>query len=344
VSPAKRDGRAHAKLLADHGAAAESDEFFRSHPFLEAEGATHTLRIESDWAELLIPLIVREIPGTHERDAISPYGYPGLVARGGVRDGDRGESRRSLPAVAPAGLPPVPAAIDPAFIDFSATGLVSIFLRHTLGEPPLAGATERNVVQIADPALPPKSRGSDRNQINKNRRAGYRVEVVPGAETSAEQRAGFLAAYEQTMRRTDAAERYFFGAEYFDRVFESPQSWLALAYAPDGGVAAGSLTVRSDGFLHYYLSGTADAHLRASPMKNVLAALVELAAERGLPLNLGGGLSRGDRLEEFKRGFANREGTWWVSEIVCDRRVYDRLSAAADPAGFFPAYRASGLS
>ena len=54
-------------------------------------------------------------------------------------------------------------------------------------------------------------------------------------------------------------------------------------------------------------------------MKNVVAALVELSAELGLPLNLGGGIAPGDRLEEFKRGFANREQPWRTSEIVCDR-------------------------
>ena len=154
---------------------------------------------------------------------------------------------------------------------------------------------ERNVVQIADPALPRKQRSSDRNQINKNRRNGYAVSIVPGPETTPAQRAGFLAAYEQTMRRTGAAERYFFGAAYFDRILEAERTWLALALAPDGAVAAASIAVRSDGLLHYYLSGSADSHLRDSPMKNVVAALVELAAELGLPLNLGGGIAAGDR-------------------------------------------------
>ncbi|HSR94500.1 MAG TPA: hypothetical protein VLK56_06495 [Solirubrobacterales bacterium] len=324
-----------AELLADRGAAAESEELFRSRPFLDAEGVTHTLRIEAAGVEYLAPLIVREIPGTHELDAISPYGYPGLA------EGSRGGARQSLPAVASPGTPSTP-LLDPEEIDFSATGLVSVFLRHTLDQPPLAGATERNVVQIADPGLPPKSRSSDRNRINRNRRDGYEVELLPGPQTGAEQRAGFLGAYGQTMRRTGAAERYFFGAAYFDRILESDRTWLALAHAPTGGIAAASLTVHSDGFLHYYLSGSADAHLGDSPMKNVVAALVELSAEQRLPLNLGGGLSRGDRLEEFKRGFANREQPWWTSEIVCDRASYDRLSAASRPAGdFFPAYRAS---
>jgi len=75
-------------------------------------------------------------------------------------------------------------------------------------------------------------------------------------------------------------------------------------------------------------------------MKNVVAALVEHSAALGLPLNLGGGISRGDALEEFKRGFANREQPWHTSEIVCDLEAYERLSAGRDPGGFFPAYRA----
>jgi Acetyltransferase (GNAT) domain len=329
-----------AELLADRGAAAESEEFFRSRSFLDAEAVTHTLRIEAEDIELLAPLIVREIPGTDAIDAISPYGYPGLTVKSSVRDGSRGEARRSLPAVAPAGLPPAPLALDPEKIDFTSTGLVTLFIRHTLGEPPLSGVAERNVVQIADPELPSKSRSSDRNQINKNRRAGYEVELLPGRQTSAEQRAGFLSAYEETMRRTGAAGRYFFAAAYFDRILESSRAWLAVAHAPGGGVAAASITVSSDGFLHYYLSGSADAHLRDSPMKNIVAALVELSAEQRLPLNLGGGLTRGDALEEFKRGFANREQPWHTSEIVCGPQTYTRLSAGRGDTDFFPSYRA----
>lgn len=328
---------ATAGLIADRGAAAESEEFFRSRPFLDTEDVTHTLRVETGDAELLAPLIVREIPGSEERDATSPYGYPGIAAS----HGDPGKASLAASEVDHTrGGSNSDALLSPATIDFASTGLVSLFIRHTLGEPPLAATSERNVVQIADPELPRKSRGSDRNQINKNLRAGYEVRVLPGPEATAGDRAGFLGAYEQTMRRTEAAERYFFGAAYFDRILQSTRSWLAIAHAPDGEVAASSIVVQSDGFLHYYLSGSADAHLRDSPMKNLVAALVERAAEHGLPLNLGGGITRGDRLEEFKRGFANREMAWRTSEIVCDPDAYGRLSAGRDTGGFFPAYRA----
>jgi hypothetical protein len=326
---------ATADLLEDGGAAAVSDDFFRSREFLDAEHATHTLRIETGSGDVLLaPLLVREIEGSPasdgapQRDAMSPYGYPGLVPPLGDRHLS-GQARQM------ATTPPEPAAID-----FSAAGLVSVFLRHTLDSPPLIGTTERNVVQIADPALPPKSRPSDRRQVRRNLEAGYELRLVPGAETSAKERAGFLDLYEQTMRRAGAAEHYFFAAAYFDRILAAEGTWLALATAPDGELAAASIAAVSDGYLHYYLSGSADDHLREAPMKNVVSRLVEHAAELGLPLNLGGGLRRGDALEEFKRGFANRELPWHSSELICDRAAYERLSAGRDAAGFFPAYRA----
>jgi hypothetical protein len=327
---------AAATLIEDGGAAAMDAEFFRSAPFLTAEGVTHTLRIEAADTELFAPLLVRPVGDGPERDAISPYGYPGLTER----DGGRGHARRGLPAVAPTGMPPTPPALNPTDIDFTPTGLVSVFIRHTLEVPPLAASSERNVVQIADPALPPKSRPSDRRQVRRNLEAGYELTLIPGPETTPAQRAGFLAVYEQTMRRTAAAGHYFFPATYFDRVLEAERTWLVLAAAPGGELTAASIAAVSDGFLHYYLSGSADSHLGDSPMKNVVARLAELSAELALPLNLGGGIAPGDALEEFKRGFANRTIAWRTSEIVCDPAAYERLAAGRQAGAFFPAYRA----
>jgi Acetyltransferase (GNAT) domain len=311
-----------AQLIEDGGASAvggiggHPTEFFRGAHFLEAERVTHTLRIETDDAELLAPLIVRRIGDGPDLDAVSPYGYPGFSVNGEE------------------------AAVDPAAVDFHRTGLVSMFIRHRLDLVPLAGATERNVVQIADPALAPKSRPSDRRQVRRNLEAGYTVELTAGDATSAAQRAAFLDLYEQTMRRTEAAPHYFFGAEYFARLLPAERTWLAIATDPEGVPAAASIACVSDGYLHYYLSGSADSHRGDSPMKNVLARLLDLATELELPLNLGGGITPGDALEEFKRGYANRTLAWRTSEVVCDPGRYAELSGDRAAAGFFPAYRA----
>ena len=295
-----------------------SDEFFRGAEFLRAEGVTHTLRIESGGTELVAPLIVREIPAGGS-DAVSPYGYSGVVPLGGEA---------------------LTEALEPETVDWSDTGLVSAFLRGTaLGPHALAGA-ERSELQISDPGLERKSRMSDRQQVRRNEARGYTAEILPGPDAARPERDGFLRAYEQTMVRTEAAQRYFFGREWFDTVLSSPRAWLALIRAPGGEIAAASIATLSDEVLHYYLSGTGNEHLGDAPMKNLIVALQDLSDELDVPLNLGGGLRPGDGLEEFKRGFANRRAPFLTHQIVCDREAYDRLSEGRSAGEFFPAYRA----
>jgi hypothetical protein len=303
------------ELRADEGAAAVEDEFFRSRQFLAAEGATHTLITESGGSRAALPLIVREIPGTDRRDATSPYSYPGAATEG--------------------------EPIDLAPADLAASGLVSIFVRDRLGDPPsFANPTDRSVVLLSDPELPRKSRMSDRQQIRKNESAGYTVARTPGPEASDEELDGFLAVYTETMRVVEATDRYFFDAGYFRQLLTFPRSWLVTVRGPEGDVAASALTAISDGFLHYYLSGTADAHRRRAPSKNLIVACTEHAEELGLPLNLGGGVKPGDGLEEFKRGFANRELPFRTYELICDPAAYAELAGDRDDDGFFPLYRA----
>lgn len=304
-----------AELLADAGAAAESEEFFRSRAFLDAEGVTHTLRVSDRAGSVAAPVIVRGIAGSELRDAISPYGYPGASVAGAAQP-------------------------DPGEVDWSATGLVSVFLRDRVGgEPCFAGATERSVLQLSDPATQRKSRMSDRQQIRRNERDGYRIERFDGPAATTAQRSAYALAYAETMARADAAKRYLYGPEYWDDLLSSPRSWLFLVHAPDGGTAAGAIAVLSDGVVHYYLSGTADSHLSASPAKNLIAAVIDFAAELELPMNLGGGVAPGDSLEAFKKGFANLELPFRTHEIVCDPGAYRELAGDREQGGFFPVYR-----
>jgi hypothetical protein len=306
-----------ARLIEDGGAAASDEaQFFRSPPFLEAEEATHTLAIDLGGAELALPLIVREIESSGSRDAISPYGYPGA-----------------------SGEPDPPP--DPAEIDWSKTGLVSIFVRDRIGDRPcLRGGTVRAQVHVAEGEGGIRKRL--REQIRRNERRGWSVEVVAGPDAGREARAAFERAYAETMARAEAAERYLYPSEYFERLLRGERSWLLLA-APsgEGEPLAGAIAVASDGYLHYYLGGTAAEALEDSPMKNLFAAMISLGTELRLPVNLGGGLSPGDSLDDFKRGFANGQAPFRTHEVICDPAAYEELGAGApSDAAFFPAYRA----
>jgi hypothetical protein len=305
-----------AELISDRGGAASTDDFFRSRAFYDAEGVTHTLRVLGPGLTSLVPVVVREVPGSQRTDAISPYGYPGAIVEG---DG----------------------SVDAGDVDWCATGLVSIFARERLsGRAWLAGARERSAVLIHDPQRPRRLRPRLAEQIRSNERRGWSVERIRAPEVNDGQRTAFEVAYEQTMRRTEAAERYFFSHSYFDSVLSYANGWMLLALSADGEVGAAAIAVPSDSILHYFLGGTAEVYLADSPFKNVVDAMVLLADELGLPLNLGGGVRPGDGLEAFKRGFANSELPFRTHEIVGDETEYERLSEGRPQGTFFPAYRA----
>ena len=308
-----------AQLVADEGRAAETEDFFRSHAFYVAEGVSHSLIAGGDgYNELALPLLVHDIADTRRRDAITPYGYPGAAA------------------VADRSSPP-----DPHALDWSATGLVSIFVRDRIGhEPSFAGGTRRSAVQVHDPSLKRQIRSRFAEQIRQNERLGYHVEVLSGPETTVEHRLSFHAVYTETMRGVEAAERYFFEPDYFRDILRFEHSWLFLARSPERATAAGAIVALSDGMLHYYLGGTAEAHRPRSPFKNVVESTIGLADELGVRLNLGGGVKPGDGLEDFKRGFSNAELPFITHEIVCDPEAYAALSGDRAGSRFFPAYRA----
>lgn len=297
-----------AELIEDGGERARGDAFFRSAEFQRAEAVTHSLVVEDRFAA---GLVVREVPGGDGLlDAGSAYGYPGAV------------------------IPATPEPLDPHDVDWSGAGLVSVFLRDSIGgEPCLEGGTLRGEVQLVDPRAELEIRSTHARHIRRNERLGYTT-------STSEDVAAFGSLYRETMARAQAAPRYFFGDEYLAQALAAPSARLLLTHAPDGRPAAGALVVESDGMLHYFLGGTADGMLDHSPFKTTVAAMIELARQRELPLNLGGGLAPGDALEHFKRGFANDTAPFYTHELVCDPAAYERLSAGRGPSGFFPLYRA----
>ena len=114
-----------------------------------------------------------------------------------------------------------------------------------------------------------------------------------------------------------------------------------LGRSPEGATAAGGIAALSDGLLHYYLGGTAEAHLGDSPFKNVVEAMIELAAELGVTLNLGGGRPARRRpggLQARLRQSASSPSTRTRSSAT--PTLIERLSEGRADSGFFPLYRA----
>jgi hypothetical protein len=118
---------------------------------------------------------------------------------------------------------PAPSATE---VDWGSVGLISIFGRERLrGASWLASPRRRSTVLVHDPARPRRVRDRLSEQIRANQRRGWTVKALRGPDAGTDERASFARAYEETMRRAGAAERYFYSPAYFRTVLAFPASW-----------------------------------------------------------------------------------------------------------------------
>ncbi|HSB40000.1 MAG TPA: GNAT family N-acetyltransferase [Gaiellaceae bacterium] len=255
------------------------------------------------------------------RDVVTPYGYGGPVGGGG--------------------------GFWPAYEEWCrGRGVVSTFVRfHPLygnqaGAPihvePLAPTVAWRLEPERD--LLAGLHWKHRNKVRKAENAGATVSAAHGLGE-------FVPLYEDTMRRVNADDFYFFEPAYWERLAGLGEAILRFDAGIDGEVVASALCLASPPWLHYHLSGTTDAGRSTGASTLVLLEAARWAQERGYErFHLGGGLGgRQDSLHHFKARF-DPEGLVEaaVGKAIHDEDAYRRLSAGeAGYQGFFPAYRAA---
>ena len=147
-------------------------------------------------------------------------------------------------------------------------------------------------MQVHDPSRPRTLRARFGEQIRRNRKLGYRVEVLAGPRD--DRLSSGRASTPSTPRPCAGRRRrsaISSSPEYFGTLLVFERSWLLLCRSPEGATGGGRRSRRSPTvFLHYYLGRHRRAHLDDSPFKNVVEAMIELAHELGITLNLGGGV------------------------------------------------------
>jgi hypothetical protein len=266
--------------------------------------------------------IVREIPGSDRHDVITPYGYGGPVG---------------------------PSAFYGAYAEWcEQRGVVSTFIRfHPLfenwrdaGPGVYAAFSNPTVGWRLEGDLLAGMHGKHRNTVRKALKSGVAIDVRAAPDIEA-----FVAMYELTMRRQEAADYYVFPPEYWALLTDLGDRLVLFDALADGDVVASALCLRGDRWLHYHLGATDDAarDLGASNLLLYEAAL--WAQAEGLEeFHLGGGAGGRESLYAFKQRFSpegRRE--FWTGKAVHDEAAYRELSGRApiDYGGFFPVYRAS---
>lgn len=302
--------------------------------FQEAEllkGQAIAFSYQSGGVEALIPLIERKVESGNKgewSDALSPYGYPGVLCSD------------------PAALNDVVHAYGHAA---HARGIVSTFIRlHPIHNSALVfekkglrqnfrGKTYSMDLSEDAETIRAVYASSHRRALKKLRKSGFQVvhnqwDLLPR----------WHEIYLETMTRLGAGDYYHFDFAYLERLRRDLKLWLVMVLDGEGEAACGGLFVRTNDIVQYHLGGTAGDFVRVAPSKLMFDEVVGELAGKGefRWLHLGGGLgAREDNLATFKKRVSTRSHWFRTLEMIHHPVIYNNLSKGIPESGFFPLYR-----
>jgi len=299
----------------------------------------------------LLPLLVRPVGNGSEADlaaldAVSPYGYPGIVLAGTdvASDGFVDDCLVTmLDALRDAGICSAFVRLHP---------LLNAELGPALRRQPVTenGFTVSIDLTLSEQGLWSAMSKGHTNAINKARRCGFTIEIAPARQLAVE----LAATYADTMRRLGAAEPYEFSADPLGRLAAMDEAFVAVARA-DGAVAGAYLFFECQGIIQAHLGGPRSAYMRPSASHLLIHSIARWGKARGdAVMHLGGGVggSVHDSLFSFKAGFSPRRHRYQTLRLVADESRYgallrEKARRLGEPprrlveSGFFPAYRAT---
>lgn len=308
-------------------------------------GVTESFRYEGPEGAVDHTFIVRPIPDAGAKrdlfDLITPYGYGGPRLRLG-------------PGANPASLV---AAFASEFAEFCRDrNVVSEFVRfHPFDSHPEIFASLYDIELLrttvftdltGDKVIEREFSKSARKRIRRNVRHGIETRIIEAPESLDE----FKRVYRVTMDRNEAADFYYFGDEYFDRLSKNMSEQIIVAEANfEEEIIASALCLVGAGRIHIHLSGTDSNFLRLSPAYNLRGAIVEWGVENQMVLvHHGGGRTNSpeDALYLYKKQFGSGSADFHVGRRIWNQVLYTEVSESigidSSQKDFFPAYRKRG--
>ena len=292
------------------------------------QGTTASLFVAEDGnSRFICPVAVRDFHGNC--DIFSPYGFGGFA---GIGD---------------------PHGLRAAWAEFAATnGYVAAFITQ-------------------NPLLMPDGMTAQWPGITEYVRTIYRIDLTQQlnirlGRVSARTRSGlrkwleratiehdqdllaeaFVRLYPGLAERRDMSALYHFDPVVLRRLTELPDTFLVGARSCDGIISCVALMAATSACGDYlFMASSPDGN---SDGTGVLWCGLEKLAERKVPVcNLGGGISEGDGVAEFKRRIGGEPLALPIVQEIFDTDRYAALCRVAGvvPAatGFFPAYHAKAV-
>ncbi|HUH29228.1 GNAT family N-acetyltransferase [Gelidibacter sp.] len=291
-----------------------------------------------------LPLLLRPIENTNYKDAISVYGYVGLLALETNAGFSKEKFHRELNAFFnEQNIVSVFSRLHP-YLDYQESLLEGLGTIKTLGKVVYVDLKEtvENQKKMYNRRM--------KTYINTSRKTCTVIE-----SNCEDHLNSFMDLYEETMRRVNAQEKYYFNDKYFKQLISSEDftaKLLLSIHKESGSIQGGALFIEKGPFVQYHLSALREDCQEPSCIKLIIDEMRIKSTKAGFQyLNLGGGRgSNEDSLFAFKSNFSKKFKDFKIWKYVVDENMYDILvqnhlrdsseNDLIDPE-FFPAYRSS---
>lgn len=308
---------------------------FQSH----GDGDPFLLYYEANGLRAIYVYMRRKTAFSGVYDAITPYGYGGLLFEGDL-------SQSNLTAF-----------WDEYVSKMREEHVVDNFVRY---HPVLGNAAPMKVVSnvidlgktIALDLSSPEVIwnniiSKNRNMIRKAIKNGVTIRHGKGMELFSK----FMIIYNATMEKDHAEDYYYFEPSFYESIHNDLQNNYEVFYAVlDGHVIAMSIILFANGRMNYHLSGSDMAYRNLAPSNLLLYEAALWGSEQGFKtFHLGGGVGSGeDSLYKFKASFnKNSDYQFSIGKQIFDLNIYDALvknRMESDPlfdseSSYFPLYR-----
>lgn len=284
-------------------------------------------KYEKGKKQVIYPLLKRPIDGNWW-DITSPYGYSGPYSN----DKDKKfyqEFRQAFKQYCEKNK------IVSEFIRFHP--LLNNYL-EAKGIIPLKKRGETIWIDLTKPetTLWKNLRKGHQYSIKKAQKEKIKIKLMPANKIDE-----FCKLYQETMKRKQAKQYYFFPLNFFVNSFEGlKKSIFWLGAFKKENLIAGAIFLKSDTWLHYHLATTNKDWLSLSPGTLVLWEVIKLGKKMGLTkFHLGGGID--DNLSFYKQGFSNLRADFYTGEVIHNPQVYNMLCQEKKiiSGDYFPLYR-----
>ena len=302
-----------------------------------ANGAGWLFSLEHKGSHTAVPFLIRPIGDGQEVDAVSAYGYPGIISSYVPNSDLVDEFGASLRRA------------------FSELDVVSWFGRqHPLfpTDQLLKGAAEvvdlgpTVTIDLSPPEKDLRALANDNHRRNLEKASA--LGILISEDPLLAKREMFKELYDATMARVGATDEYLFPLSYYNTLQQELGKRVTMFLAEiDGRTASAVIVFQHKGIIQYHLGGTHEDFISAGTTRYLLEHVRRRAKENGDRwFHLGGGIgAKEDSLLRFKAGFAKTFRRYRIIKWIQNKDRYRALvndhvaNGLEATTGFFPAYR-----